>query len=152
MSVEVPTKAVSWKVVAGLAAAIIAPIPVLWFINSSDFSDGPAVKVVSASPLSLPYANDTYSDVQVIVDNGGNVTAEECLVRAYNARLFSEDPDNTPALGESERFDLPAQGGYAATVSIYLPGASEERSQEGTTTFVYEPFSYRAECSNAESL
>src|SRR4051794_23954083 len=105
MSLEVPTKAVSWKVVIGLVAAIIAPIPVLWFINSSDFSDGPAVTVVSASPLSLPYANDTYSDAQVIVDNGGNVTAEECLVIAYNARLFSEDPDNTPALGESERFD-----------------------------------------------
>ena|SRR5215208_5646371 len=151
MSVKVPTKAISWKVVAGLVAAIIAPIPVLWFINSSDFSDGPVVKVVSASPLSLPYANDTYSDVQVIVDNGGNVAAEECSVRAYNVRLFSEDPDNTPALGESERFDLPPRGGYVATVNIYLPDASEETSQEGAKAFVYEPFAYNAECSDAES-
>lgn len=132
-------------------AAIIAPIPVLWFINSSELSDGPAVRVVSASPLSLPYANDTYSDVRVIVDNGGNVAAEECSVRAYNARLFSEDRDNTPALGESERFDLPPRGGYVATVRIYLPDASEETWQEGAKGFVFEPFAYGVECSNAES-
>lgn len=136
----------------GLIAAIIAPIPMLWFINSSELSEAPAVKVVSASPLSLPYANDTYSDVRVIVDNGGDVAAEECSVRAYNARLFSEDPDNTPALGESEGFDLPSRGGYVATVRIYLPdAASEETSQKGAKMFVFEPFAYSVECSNAAS-
>ena len=108
--------------------------------------------MISASPLSPPYANNTYSDAQIIVDNEDNITAEECFVRAYNARLFSEDPDNTPALGESEWFDLSPRGGYVTTVSIYLPDASEETSQGGVTAFVHEPFVFRAECRNAESL
>jgi hypothetical protein len=152
MSTEGRTKAISGKVVVGLIVVLITPIPVLWLINSSDFPDAPIMKVVSASPLSLPYADNTYSDAQVVVDNGGNVMAEGCSVRAYNARLFAEDPDNTPALGESEQFDLSPQGGYVATVNIYLPDASEETSQGGVKAFVHEPFTFRAECSNAESL
>ncbi len=69
MSAKGPTKAISGKVVAGLVAAIIAPIPVLWLTNSSDLIDGPVVKVISVSSLSPPYANNTYSDAQTTVDN-----------------------------------------------------------------------------------
>jgi hypothetical protein len=36
MSAKGATKAISGKVVAGLVAAIIAPVPVLWLTNSSD--------------------------------------------------------------------------------------------------------------------
>ena len=78
MSAKGPTKAISGKVVAGLVAAIIAPVPVLWLTNLSDLFDSPVVEVISVSPLSAPYANNTYSDAQITVDNGGKVTAEDC--------------------------------------------------------------------------
>ena len=93
MSAKGPTKAISGKVVAGLGAAIIAPVPVLWLTNSSDLIDSPVVEVISVSPLSPLYANNTYSDAQITVDNGGKATAEDCFVRAYNAELISEEPD-----------------------------------------------------------
>ncbi len=151
MSIEERTKAISGKVVAGLIAAILAPIPLLWLTNSSGLSDGPVLKIIGASPLSPAYANNTYSDTQVLVDNGGKVTAEECFVRAYDARLLPEDPANSATLGESERFDLLPQDGYVATVSIYLPNVSKETSQGAVKSLVVEPFVFRAECSNAIS-
>lgn len=151
MSIEGRTKAVSGKVVAGLIVAILLPIPVLWSTNSSSLPDGPVLKVISASPPSPAYANNTYSDAKVVVDNAGKVTAEGCFVRAYNTRLLTEDPDNSPALGESERFDLLPQDGYVATVSIYLPDVSKETSPPGVRSLVIEPFVFRAECRNAIS-
>ncbi len=151
MSTAGQTTAISWKVVVGLLIAIIAPIPVLWLINSSDLYDDPAVKTVSVSPLSPPYANNTYTDAQIIADNGGNVAAEECSVKAYNANLLTENPDNAPASGESERFDLPPGGGYVTTVSIYIPDASEVSSEGGVKALSVEPFVFRTECRNAES-
>ena len=80
------------------------------------------------SPLGSSYADDTYSDVQIAVNNGGNVAAEECSIKVYNHYLFytSSDPDVTSVLGESERFTLPPQGGRTTTVSIYLPKVSGE--------------------------
>ena len=136
----------------GLIAALIAPIPVLWLLNSSGLYDSPAIKMVSISPLSPPYANNTYTDAQILVDNGSNVTAEECFVRAYNANLLTENPDDAPASGESERFDLPPRGGHVTTVSIYLPDATSDiSSQGGVTVLAVEPFVFRTECRNAES-
>jgi hypothetical protein len=79
MSAKGPTKAISGKVVTGLGAAIIAPVPVLWLTNSSDLIDSPVVEVISVSPLSPLYANNTYSEAQITVDNGGKATAKIVL-------------------------------------------------------------------------
>jgi hypothetical protein len=62
------------------------------------------------------------------------------LLRAYNAELISEEPDNTPALGESERFALPPQGGYVAMVNVYLSDTSEVSSQGGVKALAVGPF------------
>jgi hypothetical protein len=85
------------------------------------------------------------------VDNGGKVTAVDCFVRAYNAELISEEPNNTPASGESERFDLPPQGGYVAMVNVYLSDTSEVSSQGGVKALAVGPFVFRTECKNGES-
>ena len=151
MSSTERTKAISKRVVAWLIVALIAPIPVLWLLNSSGIYDGLAIKILAISPLSPPYANNTYTDAQIIVDNGGDITAEECFVRAYDANLLADNPDDTPASGESERFDLPPGGGHVTTVSIHLPDTSEVSSQEGVPALVVGPFVFRTECRNAES-
>lgn len=151
MSAAGQTKAISGMVVAGLILAIMAPIPALWFINSSGLYDEPALRTASISSLSPPYANNTYTDVQVIADNRGSVVAEECSIKVYNANLLTDNPENAPASGESEQFDLPPGGGYATTVSIYLPGASDVSSEEGVKALAVGPFVFRTECSNAES-
>ena len=135
--------------VAGIVAAIVAPVLVAWLISSSGLFDGPSLQVVYISPLSPVYADGTYSDVQVAVNNGGNVTAEGCSVKAYNHLLFSSgDLDETSVLGESERFSLPPQAGRSATVSVYLPYVSGEALfGGGVRSLIF----LRAECSNAIS-
>ncbi len=135
-----------------MVVALLAPIPVLWLLDSSGLYEGPAITMLDTSALGPPYANNTYADAQVIVDNGGDITAEECFVRAYNTNLLTENPDDAPASGESERFDLPPGGGHVTTVSIYLrDGTSEVSSQGGVTALTVGPFVYRTECRNAES-
>jgi hypothetical protein len=145
------TKAISRGVVAWLVVALLAPIPVLWLLNSSGIYDGLAIKTATISPLSPPYANNTYTDVQIIVDNGGDTTAEECFVRAYDVNLLADKPDDTPASGESERFDLPPGGGHLTIVSIRLSDTGEVSSQDGVPALVVGPYVFRTECRNAES-
>jgi hypothetical protein len=136
-------------VVAAIVAAIIATVLMLWLTNSNNFLNGPSLQVVHVSPPSPVYADGTYSDVQVAVNNGGDVTAEGCSVKAYNHLLFSSgDLDETSVLGESERFSLAPQAGRSATVSVYLPYVSGEALFGGG---VRSLLFLRAECSNAIS-
>jgi hypothetical protein len=147
--IEELIKANPRAVVAGIVAAIIATVLALWLINSSGLLDGPSLQVVHISPLSPMYADGTYSDVQVAVDNVGNVTAEGCSVKAYNHLLFSSgNLDESSALGESERFSLPPQGGHSAAVSIYLPYVSGEALLGGG---IKSLIFLRTDCSNATS-
>ncbi len=123
MTIEGWVKANPKKVVAAILAVLIAPVPLLLLINLSGLFDTPDLAVIHLSLPSPMYAN-TYSDVRVTVDNGGNVTAEECFVRAYSG--YPDDPDDTPALlGESEQFDLPPQEGHIATLGISPPDTTE---------------------------
>jgi len=47
-------------------------------------------------------------------------------VNAYNRLAFSYEADEASVLGESERFDLPPEGGLVTSVSHYLPAMSGE--------------------------
>ena len=134
----------------GIITVIIAPVLVVWSINLSGLFDGPSLYMLYISPLGSAYADGTYSDVQIAVNNGGNVAAEECSIKVYNHQLFysSSDPDEPSVLGESERFPLPPQGGRTATVSIYLPDVSGEALYGGG---VKSLIFFRTECDNGES-
>lgn len=148
-TIEDRIKANPERVVAGIIAAIIASVLVVWLTSLSGLFDGPTLQMVDSSSPSPVYADGTYSDVQVATNNAGNVTAEGCSVKAYNHLLFSSsDPDETLALGESEWFSLPPQGGRSATVSIYLPYLSGEALLGGG---VRSLIFLRTECSNAMS-
>jgi hypothetical protein len=123
MTIEGWVKANPKKVVAAIFAVLIAPVPLLLLINSSGLFDDPDPALVHLSLPSPTYAN-TYPDVRVAVNNRGNVTAEECLVRAYSAD--PDDPGGTRALlAESERFDLAPQEGHVATLDISLLDTTE---------------------------
>ena len=123
MTIEGWVKANPKKVVVAIFAVLIAPVPLLLLINSSGLVDSPDLAVVHHSLPNPTYAN-MYPDVRVAVDNGGNATAEECLVRVYSAD--PDDPDGTPALlGESEQFDLPPQEGHIATMDVSRPDTAE---------------------------
>jgi hypothetical protein len=136
MTIEGWVKARPKKVVAAIFAVLIAPVPLLLLINSSGLFDGPDLAIVNLS-LSSSTSGNTYPDVWVAVNNGGNGTAGECLVRAYSAD--PDDPDSTHALlGESEQFDLLPQEGHVTTLGISLPDTTE------SLVFV-------AECKNARS-
>ncbi len=114
-------------VLAVVVAAIIAPVPISWTVNSNHMLDAPSVRVVHISSPSSPYADNTYSDVEVSVDNQGNATAEGCLVRAGVSPPSSEDPEDIVMLAESELFDLSPQDGRVVTMSLYLPDASGQK-------------------------
>jgi hypothetical protein len=120
-------------VIGVLAATIIVPVLMSLLYTPSGDSDSAYLDVIHISSLSPAYANNRYSDVQVAVYNGGDVTAEECYARVYDASLFSdpeaEPPEETQALGESGRFDLVPHEGHVATASVYLPEARERSSQ-----------------------
>jgi hypothetical protein len=136
-------------VVTAIIAAIIATVLTLWLTSSNSLLNGPSLQVVHVSSPSPIYADGTYSDVQVAVNNGGDVTAEGCSVKAYNHLLFSSgNLDESSALGESERFSLPPQGGHSAVVSIYLPYVSGEALLGGGVRGL---IFLRAECSNTIS-
>ena len=138
------------RAAAGIVAAIIITVLIAWLTSSSGLFDGPALQRVHVSPPGPVYADGAYSDIQVAVNNGGNATAEECSVKAYDHLLFSSsDPDETWVLGESERFRLPPQAGHSATVSIYLPNVSGEALlQGGVRALIF----LRTECSNATPI
>jgi hypothetical protein len=128
------------RVAAGIVAVIIATVLIAWLTSSSGLFDGPSLQRVYVSPPSPVYADEAYSDIQVAVNNVGNVTAEGCSVTA-------SDHDETLVLGESERFSLPPQGGHFATVSIYLPYVGGEALSQGEEVRAH--ILLRAECSNA---
>lgn len=128
------------RVAAGIVAVIIATVLIAWLTSSSGLFDGPSLQRVYVSPPSPVYADEAYFDIQVALNNVGNVTAEGCSVKAY-------DYDETLVLGESERFSLPPQGGHFATVSIYLPYVGGEALSQGEE--VRALILLRAECSNA---
>ena len=69
-------------------------------------------------------------------------------MNAYNRPPFSYEADEASVLGESERFDLPPEGGLVTSVSLYLPAMSGEATSGGG---VRVPVSLRTECENAES-
>ncbi len=136
------------RVAAGIVAVIIATVLIAWLTSSSGLFDGPSLQRVYVSPPSPVYADGAYSDIQVAVNNIGNVTAEGCSVKAYDHLLLSSSNfEETLVLGESEQFSLPPQGGHFATVSIYLPyvgGEALSQGEEARTLILL-----RAECSNA---
>ena len=148
--IEEKIKANPWEALIGIVTIIIVPVLVVWSINLSGLFDGPSLYMLYISPLGSSYADDTYSDVQIAVNNGGNVAAEECSIKVYNHYLFytSSDPDVTSVLGESEHFTLPPEGGRKTTVSIYLPNVSGEALYGGG---VKSTIFFRTECDNAES-
>ena len=143
-------KADPWEAVLAIATLIIAPVLVIWSINLSGVFDGPSLYMLYISPPSTAYADGTYSDVWVAVNNGGNIAAEGCSIRAYNHYLFSssDEPDESSVLGESERFTLPPQGGGTPTVSIYLPYVSGEALFGGG---IRSMIFFRTECANISS-
>ena len=143
-------KADPWEAVLAIATLIIAPVLVIWSINLSGVFDGPSLYMLYISPPSTAYADGKYSDVWVAVNNGGNIAAEECSIRAYNHYLFSssDEPDESSVLGESERFTLPPQGGGTPTVSIYLPYVSGEALFGGG---IRSMIFFRTECANTSS-
>jgi hypothetical protein len=138
------------EAVLAIATLIIAPVLVIWSINLSGVFDGPSLYMLYISPPSTAYADGNYSDVWVAVNNGGNVAAEECSIRAYNHYLFSssDEPDESSVLGESERFTLPPQVGGMPTVSIYLPYVSGEALFGGG---IRSMIFFRTECANTSS-
>lgn len=119
-------------IMAVLVMAIIAPVPIAWTVNSNHMLDIASVSVIHVSSPSSPYAGNTYSDVEVSVDNQGSATAEECLVRVRGFPPSSEDPADAVTLAESERFDLAPQDGRVLTMSIYLPDAKGKKVAFGT--------------------
>jgi len=138
------------RVAAGIVAAIIVTVLIVWLTSSSGLFDGPSLQRVHVSPPSPVYADGAYSDIQVALNNVGNATAEGCSVKAYDHLLFSSsNPDATLVLGESEQFRLPPQGEHFATVSIYLPYVSGEAFlQGGVRALIF----LRTECSNATPI
>ena len=123
-------------------------IPVVGLASWAAPSDGPALLMIHVSSLNTISADGEYSGVRVAVDNPGHATAEACTVNAYNRLPFSYEADEASVLGESERFDLPPEGGLVTSVSLYLPAMSGEATSEGG---VRVPVSLRTECENAES-
>jgi hypothetical protein len=144
------TKANPLEAVLAIATLLIAPVLVIWSINLSGVFDGPSLYMLYISPPSAAYASDTYADVWVAVNNGGNTAAEGCSIRAYNHYLFSSssDPDESSVLGESEQFTLPPQGGRSVTLSIYLPYISGEALFGGG---IRSMIFFRTVCVNSES-
>ena len=114
-------------ILAVLVTALIAPVPLAWTANSNHLLDTANVMVIHTSSPSLPYADNTYSDIEVSVENQGNATAEGCLLRVLGSPSDSEDPVGAVTLAESERFDLSPQDGLVLTISVYLPDASEKQ-------------------------
>ena len=110
-------------VLAVLVIAIVAPVSASWTINSSHLLESASVNIIHVSAPSAPYADNTYSDVEIAVDNQGSATAEGCLVRAVGSPPSSEDPADSVMLAESEPFDLSPRDGRVVTLSIYLPDA-----------------------------
>jgi hypothetical protein len=108
-------------ILAVVVTAIIAPVPIVWTVNSNHLLDTPDVRVIHVSSPSSPYADNTYSDIEISVDNQGSATAEGCLVRVQGFPPSSEDPADAVTLAESERFDLAPQDGRVLTISVYLP-------------------------------
>jgi hypothetical protein len=108
----------------------------------------PDLRIVDVSGPGSPYAQGAYADVRVAVDNGGGGAARGCAVEGYGHVLFSDEIDESSALGRSERFDLGAGEGRVASVGIHLPGVSGEASPGGG---VRGPIFLRAECEGAES-
>src|ERR671913_48052 len=135
-----------------LAAVIAATVSNLLVTASLAYSavrsDEPYLQIVHVSLTTPVSAGGTYSDVRVAVDNAGNATAKGCYAKAYNHLLFSNEIDETSALGRSEQFDLSPHGGHVATVGVYLPNISGEALLGGG---VRAPVFYRVECANAVS-
>jgi hypothetical protein len=108
----------------------------------------PDLRIVDVSGPGSPYAQGSYADVRVAVDNGGAAAARGCAVEGYGHLLFSDEIDESSALGRSERFELGAGEGGVASVGIHLPEVSGEASPGGG---VRGPIFLRAECEGAES-
>lgn len=131
-------KARSWTrlnpetILAVLVMAVIAPVPIAWTVNSNHMLDTASVSVIHASSPGPPYADNTYSDIEVSVDNQGSAIAEGCLVRVRGLPPSSDDPADAVTLAESERFDLAPQDGRVLTMSIYLPDADGKKVGFGT--------------------
>lgn len=119
-------------ILAVVVTAVIAPVPIAWTVNSNHLLDTSSVRVIHVSSPSSPYAGNTYSDIEVSVDNQGSTTAEGCRVRVKGTPLSSEDPADAVTLAESERFDLSPQDGRVLTMSIYLPDADGKKIGYGT--------------------
>ena len=119
-------------ILAVLVTAVIAPVPIAWTVNSNHMFDTASVSVIHVSSPSPPYAGNTYSDVEVSVDNQGSAKAEGCLVRVSGLPPSSEDLADAVTLAESERFDLAPQDGRVLTISIYLPDADGKKVGFGT--------------------
>jgi hypothetical protein len=130
-------KAKSWlklspeTIIAILVTAVVAPVPLAWTANSNHLFDTANVALVHTSSPSLPYGNDTYSDIEVSVENQGNATAEGCLLKVLGSAPDSEDPAEAVTLAESERFDLSPQDGRVLTMRVYLPDADEKQISFG---------------------
>ncbi len=123
MKARVWTRLNPETILAVVVTLVIAPVPIAWTVNSNHLLATSSVTVIHVSSPSSPYADNTYSDVEVSVDNQGNTTAEGCRVRAKGTPLSSEDPADVVTLDESERFELSPQDGRVLTMSIYLPDA-----------------------------
>lgn len=119
-------------VLAVIVAAVIAPVPICWTVNLNHLLDTPSVRVIHISSPSSPYAENTYSDVDISVDNQGSATAEGCLVRAGVSPPSSEDPEDVVMLAESELFDLSPRDGRVVTMSLYLPDTNGKKVIFGT--------------------
>ena len=119
-------------ILAVLVTAVIAPVPISWAVNSNHMLDTASVSVIHVSSPSSPYGDNTYSDIEVSVDNQGSATAEGCLVRLQGFPPSSEDPADAVTLAESERFDLAPQEGRVLTMSIYLSDADGKEVGVGT--------------------
>ena len=135
-----------------LAATVVATVSNLvvtaGLSASAARSDEPYLQMVHVSRATPVSARGKYSDVRVAVGNAGNATAKGCYAKAYNHLLFSNEIDETSALGRSEQFDLSPHGGHVATVGVYLPNISGEALLGGG---VRAPVFYRVECANAVS-
>lgn len=119
-------------ILAVLVTAVIAPVPIAWAVNLNHMLDTASMSVIHVSSPSSPYADNTYSDIEISVDNQGSATAEGCLVRVQGFPPSSEDPADAVTLAESERFDLAPQDGRVLTMSIYLPDADGKKVGLGT--------------------
>ncbi len=135
-------------IVAAILAGIIILTPVLAFLTFTGLLREPVLEIVYVSKPGPLYSDNTYSDIEVAVNNAGEAMAEGCFARAYDHHLFSTWIAEGSVLGSSERFELAPGEGLVTSVSIYLPDVSGEALLGGgIRSFLI----FRLDCENAVS-